>query len=491
MPLPRLRSPGSVIVAALAAVLLSACATGYSERPGVVAWSQLGPEGSVSLRAVVGAGEKCPSVQLGGARSSMQLRAAAGGREPLSEGNPAFDPPFPVSVCELALPAGAAEATLGEQRLPLPAARPQRIVVLGDTGCRIKVAASGKSDPLQDCTDPDAWPWAQVAAAAARTGPDLVIHVGDYHYREYCDDPARCQPLRDRGVVVSYGWAGWQADFFAPAAPLLAAAPWVFVRGNHENCDRAGEGWMRLLAPGSYQPCPDQRFRTASRSLPGNNLTADAYRIPLAGGPALVVLDNAAHEDYRPTRETPGEVARFAEQLAVLRRPASGPTWLLVHKPLWYELLDPARQPNALQEALRLSAPVGLQAVFSGHMHAFATLNFSGDADLPGYPAGRPVQVVTGGGGTQLEAFDLFSPFHEAPGHPGSRERREPGERLHEGRLASSGIHLNRYGFLLLERDERGWAGSVMDVDGVPISRCRLDDGVKTMACAFPEPASR
>lgn len=486
--LPFLKSTG---LAALAAILLSACASRAPERSTEAVWTQLGPEGAVSLRAVVRAGENCPAVTVGGERLAMRLRASPGGHDPLPEGNPAFDPPFPVAACELVLPAGSGEAKLDERSLPLPAVRPQRIVVLGDTGCRIKVAASGKSDPLQDCTDPQAWPWARVAAAAARSRPDLVIHVGDYHYREYCDDPARCQPLRDQGVVVSYGWAGWQADFFSPAAPLLAAAPWVFVRGNHENCDRGGEGWMRFLAPGAYQPCPDQRLRTAGRSLPANNLTADAYRIPLAGGPALVVVDNAAQEDYRPASETDGDTALYLDKLAVLRRPDPGLAWLLVHKPLWYALLDPARQPNAMQAALRSSAPAGLQAIFSGHMHAFATLNFSGEADMPGYAAGRPAQIVAGGGGTQLESFDPFSPFHEAPGQAGSRERSQPAELAHEGRMAASGIHLNRYGFLLLERDERGWAGSVMDIDGATITRCRLDDGSKTMACAFPEPVPR
>ena len=42
-------------------------------------------------------------------------------------------------------------------------------------------------------------------------------------------------------------WAVWQNDFFDPAAPLLAAAPWVLVRGNHELCRRGGHGWFRFL----------------------------------------------------------------------------------------------------------------------------------------------------------------------------------------------------------------------------------------------------
>ena len=45
-------------------------------------------------------------------------------------------------------------------------------------------------------------------------------------------------------------WTTWQADFFTPAAPLLAAAPIVLVRGNHEDCDRAGPGFLLLMGPG-------------------------------------------------------------------------------------------------------------------------------------------------------------------------------------------------------------------------------------------------
>ena len=51
------------------------------------------------------------------------------------------------------------------------------------------------------------------------------------------------------GSPYGDNWAVWQKDFFDPAAPLLAAAPWVLVRGNHELCSRGGHGWFRLLDP--------------------------------------------------------------------------------------------------------------------------------------------------------------------------------------------------------------------------------------------------
>ena len=132
------------------------------------------------------------------------------------------DPACPVLVCEHVLPAGAMRASVGGHTLPLLGREARRIVVIGDTGCRVQ-----GGEGIQACNDPAAWPFARVAAAAATLKPDLVIHVGDYHYREVaCPDgnPA-C-----RGTPWGYGWDAWDADFFVPARALLAAAPWVFVR---------------------------------------------------------------------------------------------------------------------------------------------------------------------------------------------------------------------------------------------------------------------
>ncbi len=64
---------------------------------------------------------------------------------------------------------------------------------------------------------------------------------------EYREDECPAGNTGCAGSPSGYGWAPWNADFFAPAAPLFAAAPWVMVRGNHEDCSRAGEGWFRFL----------------------------------------------------------------------------------------------------------------------------------------------------------------------------------------------------------------------------------------------------
>jgi hypothetical protein len=439
----------------------------------------MAPNGQVSLRAIVKEGSPCPTATVDQRAQAMSLRAGGNSQQPQAKDkNRTFDPPFAVATCQLDLPAATpALVTVAGQPVAMPRIQAQRIVLLGDTGCRIKMPANGKGDPLQDCSSREAWPWARIASAAAREKPDLVIHVGDYHYREYCDAPQQCAELIKRGVAVSYGWPGWQADFFTPATPLLAQAPWVFVRGNHENCDRGGEGWMRFLSPDPYQACTDQRSKTASRSLLANNFTADAWKLDIDAGLGIVVIDNSGHEDYRHVKDTPQDVEHFRRTLGVLRQPTEQKLWLLSHRPLWYDLLAQAAQPNAFQKVLHDALPATVQMAVGGHEHAFQTLNFAN---------GRPTQVIVGGGGTQLEAFDPESPFFEGKAGHGSRERAQPDGRNYDGVPAQSGLVLNRYSFLVLDRDAQGWAGRLLDAEGQLITRCRLDDGGKEMACAFP-----
>ena len=106
-------------------------------------WVELiGPGSAASIRAVVPAEADCPAVIADGAPIPMQVRADPGplfppGKTPRAQ--------FPVRVCELIAPRGKTSMTLQGIPLPLPVADPQRIVVFGDTGCRMKYTR------LQDC----------------------------------------------------------------------------------------------------------------------------------------------------------------------------------------------------------------------------------------------------------------------------------------------------------------------------------------------------
>ena len=191
----------------------------------------------------------CPTITInGGAPVQMNLRAAATTSLALRSVNtpPAKPALFPISSCEYPLPAGATSAVVAGQSLPLPKANPTKIVVIGDTGCRLQ-----NGNGTQSCNDPNPngtdtpYPFAAIAALAAAQNPDLVLHVGDYAYR---DNPCPAgQGYNCGGSPWGFGWDTWQADLFAPGAPLLAAAPWIMTRGNHEQCNRAGQGWYRFL----------------------------------------------------------------------------------------------------------------------------------------------------------------------------------------------------------------------------------------------------
>src|SRR5207237_1175894 len=193
------------------------------------------------VRAIVAAGERCPPLVEDGKSSEMIERA---GRVRAA---------FPISICEARIGAES-EAWVANLRLPARPADPRDVIVLGDTGCRI---VHYDRDKPQSCLSGVEWPFATVAVSAAKaigSAAAVVIHVGDYHYREI---PCADQSTACGGSPFGDNWATWEEEFFRPARPLLLAAPWVMVRGNHENCDRAGAGWIYLFGLPGQQTTED------------------------------------------------------------------------------------------------------------------------------------------------------------------------------------------------------------------------------------------
>ena len=189
-------------------------------------WTQYVP-GGLEARAIMDGDQPCPALVVDGSSATMAVRSSPGEK-------------YPIAVCAARIVAGAKAASIAGEALPLPKPLAKKVLMIGDTGCRIAV------EQVQNCLDESAWPFAKGAAIESTLAPDVVVHVGDFHYRE-----AAC-PLGNAGCAGSpFGdsWAVWKADFFEPAKPLLAKAPWVFVRGNHEECSRGGKGWSRTLDP--------------------------------------------------------------------------------------------------------------------------------------------------------------------------------------------------------------------------------------------------
>lgn len=389
------------------------------------AWLAFGPGGQLFARVIV-SGE-CPAISLDGIDAPMTRRA---------EGTPAF----PVVACEAAIPFGVASASIAGQSLPVPSGPYTRIAVIGDTGCRLD--DWGKE--YQACNNPSAWPFAQVAASVAAWKPDLIIHVGDYLYRE-----SPC-PDGDSGCAGSpYGdtWETWSADFFAPASSLLGSAPWVFMRGNHETCERNAKGWFAYLDPRPFQDIC-QRF-------------TDPYVAPL-NGLTLAVIDSAEAAD---TKESPGETAEYAREFEQLAEMAPTGAWLVTHRPVWGILEGKSGEfevENATYAAAtgnRFQADYGL--VLSGHIHLSEALAFDPSS-------GRPLQIIGGNSGTALDDIPTANPTAGQLGDPAVAEAET----------------LSSFGFLTLEPRGRAWQATQRDASGMPLLACTLQ--LPEMGCAAP-----
>jgi hypothetical protein len=394
----------------MAAMLLLSAASASAETLSPV-WVEVGAGGRAIARVIVSSPDECPSVEIGGTARRMLPR------QPVPAG---FRP-----VCEFGIPPEAKAAHVNSRPLPLPRPNPSRIAVLGDTGCRIQGAR------LQDCNDPTKWPFRHVANAAAGARPDLVIHVGDYLYRE---DP--CPPSKQAecgGTPSGDNFSAWNADFFKPAATLLAAAPWLFTRGNHENCQRSWRGWFYYLDPGPWTGV------CVNASPP--------YSVEL-GKFQVIDFDSSAVNENQATAD---QLSAYSSQLAGLR---ANHAWLVAHHPFWGVRADGANAPPTpqtvvLQQAWDHAEPRGIDVVLSGHTHLFELLS---------YGRARPLQIVAGDGGT-----NLADPVPDQVN----------GMDIH-GVMVTASENKRAFGYTLFTRRGSGWAMRLQDLEERTLVKCEI-----------------
>ena len=382
------------------------------------AWVQAVAAGGYEAR-VITSDRVCPMLNSDKGDAAMTMRAPENGAFPLT--------------CAAPIAQGTTRASIAGVDLPMPVAVPNRILVLGDTGCRIKGGA------LQACNDPAAWPFPVLAAAAARMKPDLVIHVGDYLYRE---EPCPAGNDGCAGSPSGDNWPSWQADFFAPAAPLLAAAPWVIARGNHEDCQRAGRGFLRLLGPGTFDP-----------SAPCDPHLAP-FSVALAG-PTLVVADDANAPDTDIDEKT---VPAYAAELQGLAN-IPGPVWFTAHRPIWAAISGPLNLPVGGNATLIAAAgkdliPANVALMLSGHIHSFEAINYDGSV---------PPQIVAGNGGDNLDITPVNLKGAIFQGHSGV--------------TVKDGLSVGGFGFLMMTRRDEGWTIDLYDAQGNSKGQCIFTPG--------------
>ena len=363
---------------------------------------------------------------------------------------------FDVLTCEAAWPTGALTARVAGREVPAPKADIRRIVIIADTGCRMKASENA----FQPCNDLEQWPFARIAQSAAALKPDLVIHIGDMHYRE-----SPC-PKGEAGCADSpwgYGYDAWQADFFNPAKPLLAAAPWVFVRGNHESCFRAGQGWFRFMDRQPWRQarsCNDPKFdQDADYS--------DPYAVAIGPDTQFVVFDSSKTSGKPFSVKDPAYGKYKVQMLAVDQLTTLKPhSFFMSHHPLL------AVAPAAKSKPARPGGNAGLQSVFEtlyprrlfpdnvdvtlhGHIHFFEAISFK---------TAHPAALVLGNSGSANEGGIPFSLPPDMQPYPGA---------VVEDYAARSD-----YGFASLDRiglEASGrWLLTEYDTAGGAVLRCNI-----------------
>ena len=385
------------------------------------AWVQYAADGKPHARALVP--QTCPSVTYEGGSVAMSRRAGPAGN-------------FDEVVCDAPLPADATNISVDGTRLPSPPRAPRTVVVFGDTGCRMK------DQEQQNCGDIADWPYPKIAQTIAAAHPDLLVHVGDYYYREN-NCLATWTYCKNRWGDTSMSW---NADWFTPSKPLFASAPLVLIRGNHEDCQRGGPGWFRYLdGADTVTPCR----QNGTDGSPPWSVAFDGLRI--------VVADSAAD----PSDSSP-DAARIAFYAATFRRAqalaagATGDTWFVTHRP-------PYANTNQTRARLQLHwnfAP--FDAVLAGHVHDFEAINLTG----------FPPLVVNGESGDDLDDAGTTAKYIGLQTNAG-----KPVYTF--GTPARYGS--KQYGFAVYTKTAAGWAISLRDADGIERRTCVLTKG--SVAC--------
>jgi Calcineurin-like phosphoesterase len=391
-------------------------------------WVQYVPHGLEAR--VVTDDPTCPRATIDGQNVPMRERSGPGEN-------------YPVRACTLSLPKGIKSVTIQDVPLPLPKERPERILIIGDTGCRLK-----GTDRAQSCNDMSEWPFRLGATMSADFKPDLVIHVGDMHYRE---SPCPAGNLGCAGSPFGDTWNVWKEDFFDPAEALLNTAPWVMVRGNHEECSRGGIGWARTLDPYTYD---------AKSGRDGCLGPQQPYNVDL-GGLTMMVMDVSTADEWKLNEQ---QAAFFRPQFEATKNIA-GPVWLAFHRPIWaVEFFlngKPAGDNKTLAAAAKGALAPNVQAILSGHHHVFEVVKYENDL---------PLQIISGHGGNEL-LLDVPPPVGQEVN----------GEKIVAG-IARPGI----FGFAMIERERADRSGTTWtltgyDRRGQSIGMCKLDG--RNLAC--------
>ena len=273
---------------------------------------------------------------------------------------------------------------------------------------------------IQDCNDPEAWPLARIATSIAAEEPDLIVFTGDFFYREVAcpdDKTSECggSPAPLPGMPFKDSANGWSVDVFTPMSPVLRTAPILLARGNHEQCNRGGNGYFIYMDPrtGTENECAPFVGADGSLKVRDSNLQPSYYadvQVAAKRNLRIVVVDSASPEDCTITVQVPRERVLFEQAQEMARDHES---WLLIHRPIvgWQPNDDCGPDGGWISADVTLASKGLLseyQTIVSSHIHLAQAVNIPG---IPGH-------IIVGNGGSLLEDATFPVPAY-GPDFPG------------------------------------------------------------------------
>jgi hypothetical protein len=335
--------------------------------------------------------------------------------------------------------------------MKLPVAKPKRILVMADTGCRVNGALAANGANQQNCHSPAAFPLQYLTQFEASFNPDVILQVGDWFYRDTsCQGASWCTTNQTNPAYETWGdtFDSWDADVFFPMKTILGTAPWIMARGNHESCGRGARGWYALLDAFPYNFNNVICAKTGTYPSPvgaSASYTADfepSYIVPV-NGVNFIVHDSSFANDSavnKPTAQNYDiDLTNVINTLAAAS-PGS-PAIFATHKPTFGLSFGsaPAGCAAALSPVTDNSGDFTEQGVFnggsgytgggftsaflngvpsnvalfvSGHVHQFQFFNFTSTS---GANVQFPPQLVVGTGGSLLDADCGSTDFGNVP----------------------------------------------------------------------------
>ncbi len=377
---------------------------------------------------VISTDGSCPEAIIGKNIETMKLRAG---------NNLSQD--FKVTTCQLKIsnPNEKIKILVGDQTLTAqPFSSLTSLQIVGDTGCGPECLSRNE--------------FIVVSTRMRNQNNQLVIHQGNYVYQETSDS-----------------WANWEEEFFKPAKDLLSEAPWVFVRGNREDCKGAYHGFIRFLDVWDYtaqsQKCKEVSHPFKFERTGGTFYIADSSAVP-------------SHETSSAEQKQ-GLIDGLSKTFKAIDSDASSSNskFLLTSSPIWAcepQLVSPSEiwnnggLRNCIEQGQFLRKELGkffdtsknnlrkkILAVISGRLHFFSIASFQDN---------EAMQWVIGNGGSNPLIGWWNTLGMQIPNLITYNLAITSGDRI----VKKSYFYNNDWGFSLLEADHENWTLSNFDTSG-------------------------